>query len=163
MAPSLSRAGSRRVVSVAFLLAALIAPVVHGADKKPAPPTAAKTPVLTPEQLRDCLAQKDKVSKETEAAVKSKAAVAAQKAEIDSSGKALEDEATTLDRTSEAAVAAYNAKVIERNGKVDAYRALAEAYNAETERVLAAKDAYEKACANRRFDERDLNDLQKKK
>ena len=68
--------------------------------------------------------------------MKSKGEVAAQKAEIDSTGKALEDEATTLDRTSEDAVAAYNAKVIARNGKVDAYRAKAEAYNVEAERVL---------------------------
>ena len=153
-----------RAASAGFLLAALLAPAAHGADKKAAaPPPAPKTPLLTQEQLRDCLAQKDKLAKETEAAVKSRAEVAAQKAEIDSTGKALEDEATTLDRTSEDAVAAFNAKVIARNTKVDAYRARAEAYNVEADRVLATKDAYEKACANRRFDDRDLSDLQKKK
>ena len=153
-----------RAAAAGFLLAALLAPAAHGADKKAAPaPAAPKTPLLTPEQLRDCLAQKDKLAKETDAAVKSKGEVAAQKAEIDSTGKALEDEATTLDRTSEEAVTAYNAKVIARNGKVDAYRARAEAYNVEVERVLETKDAYEKACANRRFDDRDLNDVQKKK
>jgi hypothetical protein len=119
--------------------------------------------LLTPEQLRDCLAQKDKLAKETEAAVKSRAEVAAQKAEIDSTGKALADEATTLDRTNQDAVAAYNAKVIDRNARVDAYRAKAEAYNVEADRVLATKDAYEKACANRRYDDRDLSDVQKKK
>jgi len=150
--------------SAGLLLAALLAPAAHGADnKKAAAPPPAKTAVLTQAQLRDCLAQKDKLAKDTDAAVKAKAAVAAQKAEIDSSGKALEDEATTLDRTSEEAVAAYNAKVIARNGRVDAFRASAEAYNLEAENVLAAKDAYEKACANRRFDDRDLSDLQKKK
>jgi len=165
MASATLFAGARRPVVTAFLFAALLLPTAHGADKKatePAPPPP-KTPLMTQAQLRDCLAQKDKLTKDTEAAVKSKAALAAQRAEIDSTGKALEDEAATLDRTSEAAVAAYNAKVVERNGKVDAYRAQAEAYNLEAERALAAKDAYEKACANRRFDERDLNDLQKKK
>src|SRR6188508_1753851 len=91
-----------RTASAGLLLAALLAPAAHGADKKAAaPPPAPKTPLLTPEQLRDCLAQKDKLAKETEGALKSKAEVAAQKAEIDSTGKALEDEATTLDRTSE--------------------------------------------------------------
>ena len=163
MAPASRFFGACRVVSIGFLLAASIATAAQGADKKPAAPTAPKTALLTPAQLRDCMAQKDKLEKDTDAAVKSKAAVAAQKAEIDSTGKALEEEATTLDRTSEDAVAAFNAKVIERNGKVDVYRAKAEAYNVEAEGVLAAKDAYEKACANRRFDERDLNDLQKKK
>jgi len=150
--------------AAALLLTALLAPAAHGADKKAAPPPAApKTPLLTQEQLRDCLAQKDKVAKETEAAVKSRAEVDAQKAEIDSSGKALADEATTLDRTSQDAVTAYNAKVVERNAKVDAYKAKAEAYNVEADRVLATKDTYEKACANRRYDDRDLSDVQKKK
>ena len=155
--------GLCRAACAGVLLAVLLAPAAHGADKKAASPPAPKTPLLTPEQLRDCLVQKDKLAKETEAAVKSRAEVAAQKAEIDSTGKALEDEATTLDRTSEDAVAAYNAKVIARNTKVDAYRARAEAYNVEADRVLATKDAYEKGCANRRFDDRDLSDLQKKK
>jgi hypothetical protein len=155
--------GLCRAASAAFVLTALLAPAAHGADKKAAAPPAPKTPLLTQDQLRDCLAQKDKVAKETEAALKSRADVDAQKAEIDSSGKALENEATTLDRTSEGAVAAYNAKVVERNAKVDAYRARAEAYNVEADRVLATKDAYEKACANRRYDDRDLSDVQKKK
>jgi len=152
-----------RIGWAGFLLAALLAPAAHGADKKPAPPPPAKSALLTPAQLRACLAQKDKLAKDTDAAVKTKAEVAAQKAEIDSTGKALEEEATTLDRTSEDAVAAFNAKVIARNGKVDAYRAKAEAYNVEAENVIAAKEAYEQACANRRYDDRDLSDLQKKK
>jgi hypothetical protein len=156
-------AGFGRPFSAAFVLAALVASTAQGADKKPAAAPPAKTAVLTQAQLRDCLAQKDKLTKDTEAAVTAKAAVNAQKAEIDSSGKALEEEATTIDRTSEEAVAAYNAKIIERNAKVDAYRSRAEAYNVEAETVLATKDAYEKACANRRFDDRDLDDLQKKK
>ena len=110
MAPASCFRGLCRAASAAFLLTALLAPAAHGADKKPAPPPPApKTPLLTQEQLRDCLAQKDKVAKETEAALKSRTEVDAQKAEIDSSGKALADEATTLDRTSEGAVAAYNA------------------------------------------------------
>jgi len=163
MASTSSSAGACRPLVIAFLLAALL-PMAHGADKKAAAaPPPAKTPVMTQEQLRDCLARKDKLTKDTDAAVKSKAAVAAQRAEIDSSGKALEDEAATLDRTSEDAVGAYNAKVVERNGKVDAYRAKAEAYNAEVESVLQTKEAYEKACADRRYDDRDLSDLQKKK
>ena len=156
-------AGPCRAASAAVVLASLRAAPAEGADKKAPPSAAPKTSILTPEQLRDCLAQKDKLAKDTDAAVKAKAAVAADKAEVDSSGKALEEEATTLDRTSDEAVSAFNAKVIERNAKVDAFRARAEAYNVTAETVLAAKDAYEKACANRRYDDRDLSDLQKKK
>ena len=156
-------AGPCRAASVGVVLAALLAPIAHAADKKAATPPGPKTAILTPEQLRDCLTQKEKLAKDTDAAVKAKAAVAADKAEIDRTGAALEAEATTLDRTSDEAVSSYNAKIIERNGRVDAWKAKANAYNTDAENVLAAKDAYEKACANRRYDDRDLSDLQKKK
>ena len=159
----LGLAGPCRAAYVGVILAALLVPAAHAADKKAAPPPGPKTAILTPEQLRDCLTQKGKLAKDTDSAVKAKAAVAADKAEIDRTGAALEAEATTLDRTSEEAVSSYNAKIIERNGRVDAWKAKATAYNTEAENVLAAKDAYEKACANRRYDDRDLNDLQKKK
>lgn len=153
-----------RAACAGALLAALLASPALGANKKaPPPPAAPKTPILTPEQLRDCLARKDKLATDTDAAVKAKAAITAEKAEIDSSGAALEEQATTLDRTSEDAVAAYNARIIERNGRVDAFRARAAAYNSDADNVLAAKEAYEKACADRRYDDRDLNDLQRKK
>jgi hypothetical protein len=154
------------IASIAVLFAALLAPSAHGADKKapPAPAAAApKTPLLTPAQLRECVTQKEKLGKDTDAVVKAKGELNAAKAEIDSTGAALDAEGTTLDRTSADAVNAYNARVIERNGRIDAYQARANAYNSDAEAVLAAKDAYEKACANRRFDERDLNDLQRKK
>ena len=163
MDPSFRFARLCRIGSAGVVLLTLLAPAAQGADKKPAPPTPAKSALLTPEQLRDCVAQKDKLARDTDAAMKTKAEVAAQKAEIDSAGKALAEEATTLDRTSEDAVNAYNAKVLARNDKVDAYRAKAEAYNVAADGVIAGKDAYDKACVNRRYDERDLSDLQKKK
>jgi len=166
--PESNRKGASRVAAAAVLLAALLAPAAQGADKKtpppaPAPAPAPKTSILTPEQLRDCMTQKEKLAKDTDDAVKAKAAIAAAKAEIDSTGAALSEQATTLDRTSADAVAAYNAKVLERNGRIDAYQARVAAYNTDAETVLAAKEAYEKACANRRYDDRDLSDLQKKK
>jgi hypothetical protein len=151
--------------AVALVFAALLAPAAHGAEKKAAPGAspAPKTPILTPAQLRDCIAQKEKLGKDTDEVVKAKAALAAEKAEIDSSGAALNEEATTLDRTSAQAVEAHNAKVLGRNARIDAYQAKASSYNTDAEAVLASKDAYEKACGNRRYDDRDLSDLQRKK
>ena len=66
MAPASSLLGLCRAAFAGLLLMALLAPAAHGADKKAAPPPAPKTPLLTQEQLRDCLAQKDKVAKETD-------------------------------------------------------------------------------------------------
>ena len=92
-----------------------------------------------------------------------KTEIAADKAAIDRSGTTLSEEATTLDRTSEDAVNAYNAKVDERNKQIEAYEAKAAAYNKEAEAVQALNDAYAKSCSNRRYDDRDLNDIQRKK
>ena len=156
--------GPCRGVAAGFLLATLLAPA-HGADKKAAspPPAAAKTPLLTPEQLRDCLDKQTRRDKATNAALKTKADVAAAKAAIDRSGNALSEEATTLDRTSEDAVNAYNAKVDDRNKQIEAYEAKAAAYNKEAESVQALNDAYAQTCSNRRYDDRDLSDIQRKK
>jgi len=162
--PESNRKRASSSIAVApVLLIALLAPAAHGADKKTPPAPAPKTSILTPEQLRDCMTQKEKLGKDTDDAVKAKAAITAAKAEIDSTGAALSEQATTLDRTNADVVATYNAKVLERNGRIDAYQAKVAAYNTDAETVLAAKEAYEKACANRRYDDRDLNDLQKKK
>jgi len=161
-----NRSRAPRAALAAVLLSALLAPAAQGADKKAAPPAPApapKTAILTPEQLRDCVTKKEKLGKDTDDVVKAKAAIAADKAEIDSTGAALNEQAATLDRTNADAIATYNAKVLERNGRIDAYQAKVAAYNTDAETVLAAKEAYEKACANRRYDDRDLNDLQKKK
>jgi hypothetical protein len=174
MARSDRSASLARAAAIGALALAFGAPGASAADKKPAP---AKTPLLTPAQLRDCLAQKDKLDKQTEAALKSKAAVDSDKAaidasdaEIDSSGAALAEQAGTLDRTSVDAVNAYNAKVQQRQAlidgrqaKIDAYQAKLDAYNGEARAVLASKEAHDKNCANRRYDQRDLDDLQRKK
>ncbi len=160
----ISPGAHHRAAAVLAILATLAAPNAFGADKMAAARApGAKTSILTPEQLRDCLTRKEKLAKDTDAAVRAKAALAAEQGEIDRSGAALEEQAATLDRTSEEAVASYNAKIIERNGRVDAFKAKATAYNIDAEAVLAAKAAYEKFCSNRRYDERDLNDLQRKK
>jgi hypothetical protein len=155
-----------RAAAIGVLSAALLAPAAFAADKKaatPPPPATPKTPVLTPAQLRDCMTQKDKLAKDTEAALKAKAEMAAAKTEIDSTGTALAEQGTTLDRTNADAVTTYNAKVLERNDRIDAYQAKVAVYNTSAESILTAKEAYEKACANRRYDDRDLSDIQRQK
>jgi hypothetical protein len=116
-----------------------------------------------PEQLRDCVAQEQRKTKATDAALKAKAEIAADKAEIDRSGTALAQESGTLDRTSEDAVDAFNAKVDERNKRIEAYEAKVAAYNKDTEAIQTMDEAYNKSCANRRYDDRDLADIQRKK
>ncbi len=168
--PSLRRLAAPFASLAAFCAAILLATPAQSADKSKAAPAAkaaapAKdtTPILTQAQLRDCMAQKDRLTRDTDAAVKSKTDIDAMKAEIDSTGNALSTEATTLDKTNADAVAAYNGKIEARNGLIDGWKARVAGYNQDAESVLSTKDAYAKACENRRYDDRDLNDLQRKK
>ena len=148
------RAAPGRIAwGLAFLL---VAGVAVAADK-----TAKGTatgPLLTASQVRDCLAQKDKLHSQTDDALKDKASIDADKAEIERSGTALGGEVTTLDRTSASAVDAYNSKVGARDKLIESYQAKVTQYNAKAEAVKAIKAAYAKACENRRYDERALND-----
>src|SRR3954454_1130065 len=92
----------RAAIVAAALAALLVAGAAAAADKaKPAPAKKSADAILTPEQLRDCLDKQPRRDKATDAAVKTKADVAAAKAAIDRSGNVLSEEATTLDRTSE--------------------------------------------------------------
>jgi len=163
--PSSPRFAVSSLAGIGVVVAALVVAPARAADK-PSPATSAKTnpdAILTQAQLRECVAQKERLRADGDAAVKSKAGIDALKAEIASSGSALADEAATLDRTKADAVAAYNAKIEARNALVDSFKAKAEAYNKDVEAVQAAQEAYAKACENRRYDDRDLSDIQKKK
>jgi len=149
------------------LIAGLAAlPSAEAADKPAAKPAAAagpKTPLLTPAQLQACVNHRERLHAQTDDALKDKATIEAEKAEIARTGTSLADELTTLDRTSEVAVNAYNAKVGERDKLIESYQNRVTAYNTKADTVKATKESYEKQCENQRYDERDLNDLKRKK
>jgi len=153
----------RTTLAAAFVGALLAAAGAVAADKARTASQGKGDAILTPAQLRECVAQETRRNKATDAAMKTKAEIAAEKAAIDRSGAALSDELPTLDRTSEDAVNAYNAKVDERNKQIEAYEAKVAAYNKDAETVKALNDAYAKSCGNRRYDDRDLADIQRKK
>ena len=111
--------------------------------------------LLTPAQLRDCLARQDRVHAGSDETAKQQASLAADRAEIDRRGAALKDQLATLDRTSAEAVAAYNEQAQERDRLVDTYEAAVPAFNARVEALKAEQAAFAKACENRRYDEAD--------
>lgn len=156
-------ASSRVILAVvAVVLAAGFGPAA-AADKARTPAAKKADAILTPEQLRDCLTQQGRRDKATDAALKVKSEIAAEKAAVDRSGTELSEGAASLDRTSEDAVNAYNAKVDERNRRIDAYEQRVAAYNKDAEALQTMNDAFVKSCGNRRYDERDLADIQRKK
>jgi hypothetical protein len=155
----LSRAMPSRIAFVVMLL--LTASAANAADKSVK--SSGTAPILTPAQLRECVAQKDKLHAQTDDALKDKASIEADKTEIERSASALGTEVTTLDRTSASAVDAYNGKVGERDKVIENYQSKVAAYNVKAETVKATKGAYEKSCELRRYDERDLTDVKRKK
>lgn len=129
------------------------------AAARPAAP--AKTPVMTRDELRDCMARQERVRTQTDATVQAKADLDAQKAEIARQEQAVKDELPTLDRTSAEAVNAYNAKVQVRDKLIDDYNGRSPAFNAGVESLQNERAAYAKACENRRFDEADETAIKK--
>ena len=160
MNPNVTSPTSLRAALAAAALCALAAAAV-AADK--AKPAAKPDAIMTPAQLKDCLDKQQRRDRATDAALKTKGEINAEKAAIDKSGTELSDAATTLDKTSEDAVNAFNDKVDERNKQIEAYEAKVAAYNKDAEGVRALGDEYAKSCGNRRYDERDLADIQRKK
>ena len=118
--------------------------------------------VLTPAQLKDCLAQQAVVEREAAEADRERTAIEAIKNELKASGPALDSALAALDRSDPAAVEAHNAKVRERDARIDGYEARVAAYNGRAEGLKTTRDAWVKACDGRRYDERDLQDLMKK-
>jgi len=157
-------AAAHGTVFLALLLSWAAGAIAQEKSQPRSPATKSATAVLTPAQLRDCLDQRDRLHKRTETALAAKSKIAADKAEIDRVDAALASEKAALDRTSEEAVNAFNAKVRQQDAAVAAFDARVREYNAHAEEVQATRSAYEKsACENRRYDERDLEDMKRKK
>ncbi len=154
------------LASIVLVAASFVPTSPAAAAEKARDATAPKPPeqrVLTPAQLKECNDQEARVQAMTSAAVKSKAEIAAEKAEIDRSGTAITDELATLDRTSADAVDGHNAKAEMRDKRIDAYQARVAAFNTDAEGLQEKRASYVKACDRRRYDERDLPNASKKK
>ena len=149
-----------------FLMACLLAmAAAQAADKasKAASGPAARSKLLTTAELRECKAREARVLALTDEARIEKAGIEGEKAEIGRFGTSLAEELATLDKTSAEAVDAYNAKAEARDKRIDAYQARVTAFNVKAPAVNTSRDEYTKACDQRRYDERDLGDIKRKK
>jgi hypothetical protein len=111
--------------------------------------------MLTKEQLRNCIALKARVAQQDDDLTKEQTTLVATKGEIGRAGDALKGKLETLDRSNAEAVAAYNDESQGRDKQIDDYQARVTAFNARVETNNGDRDAYAKACENRRFFEED--------
>jgi len=151
-------------LSLVILAAALSAAPSWAADKKEASFGKGGTGAyLTRDQLRTCLAHQDRVRQQNDDVVKEQAALTAMKADIARSGDELKAKLDTLDRTDLDAVTAYNDRASARDKQIDDFQARADAFNARVEANKAERDAFGKACDNRRYFEEDEIAIRKEK
>ena len=138
----------------------------HAADKpKEAAFGAGKATgaFLTRDQLRDCMAQQAKVKQTSAEMLALQDKLNADQAEIGKSGEALKADFEALDRTSPEAVNAYNEGVAARGRKIDEFQRQVEQFNARVEPVRVEREAFSKACENRRYFEDDAIAVRKGK
>jgi uncharacterized membrane-anchored protein len=112
-------------------------------------------PLLTRAQLRECMAQQERMRVMTEEAVALQTQFNAEKTELAERGIALKDELAVLDRTNAQAVEQYNAKAAARDKAIDAFEAGTEAYNKRVKRLTIEREIFVSGCENRRYDEKD--------
>lgn len=159
--------GLALAAAVAFTLAGPFARAADAPAKAPAKPAAAKPregslgkgsgPLLTREQLRQCMAEQERVKQEGSAAAEAQAALAKERSEIDRLGAELDADRATLDRTSPAAVDGFNERARARDKRVADYLAATPLFNERVDKLDADKEAYRKACADRRYFEDDFD------
>ena len=110
---------------------------------------------LTREQLRSCLLQQDRLAQLDQEVQKEQSGLAAEKAAFERSGAELKEQLAALDRTSLEAVNAYNERSVARDKGIDDYEARVPRFNQRVEATKAEREAFGKACDNRRYFEED--------
>jgi hypothetical protein len=153
----------KRALLVTALLAASAA---HAADK-PKEATFGKGkasgPVLTRDQLRQCLAQQAQVKNEEAELVKLQNGLNTDKAAILRSGEVLAEQGAALDRTKPELVTAYNELVLARDKAIDELQARGAQFNERAGAAGVQREAFSKACEGRTYNEIDEIAIQKGK
>jgi len=122
-----------------------------------------KTPLLTREELRACMARQTKLHQDRDGLVQVKSSLDAEKESIVQSGAVLKDQLAALDRTNAELVAKYVDANNAREKRIDAFESSSKDYNAKLESLELALTAYKTDCENRRFDEKDETAIKKGK
>jgi hypothetical protein len=152
----LSPKNPRRAIRAATLVAGLLALAAQAAEPPKAPAKAkSKSLLLSREELRACMATKDRMQQQRDEIAQLQAQLDGEKGELKQSGEQLKSQLEALDRSNlelvEKHVEAHNA----RERRIDAFEARAAAFNAKVETLKNDQAAYAKDCERKRFDEAD--------
>ncbi len=166
---SFSRHSGRFWLFSSLFVTALLQPLQTNAQKVKEPKETGKQavkegsfgkgkatgPLLTRAQLRECMAQQERMRVMTEEAVSLQTQFNAEKADLAQQGANLKDELAVLDRTNAQSVEQYNAKAAARDKAIDTFEAATDAYNKRVKRLTMEREIFVSGCENRRYDEKD--------
>lgn len=120
---------------------------------------SASGPMLTKDELRQCLAEQDRMKQETADVVATQKKLAADRAEIDRVSKELDADRPNVDVSNKDAVDAFNARLQAKAKLVADYQAAAPAFNARVDRLDADDKAFTKSCRDRRYFEDEYDEI----
>lgn len=106
---------------------------------------------LTKDELRQCLAEQDRMKQETADVVAAQKKLAADRAEIDRVSAELDADRPKVDVSNKEAVDAFNARLQAKNKLVADYQAAAPAFNQRVDKLDADDKAFTKNCKERRY------------
>lgn len=151
----------------ALLLGALLVTGAVQAADKPKEASFGKGkasgPVLTREQLRQCLTQQAQVKNEEAELVRLQNGLNTDKAAIVRSGETLTEQGAALDRSKPELVTAYNELVLARDKAIDELQARGAQFNERAGTAGAQREAFARACEGRSYNETDEIAIQKGK
>lgn len=116
-------------------------------------------PILTKEQLRQCMTEQERIRKENVELAEVQAQMDKDRAEIDRLGKEIETEKPKVDASDESAVNAFNERVRQRSRMIEDFKTAAPLFNQRVDKLGADRQAYTANCADRRFFEDDLAEI----
>jgi hypothetical protein len=155
----------RRAIRAATLIAGLLALAAQAAEppKPAAKNKSSKSLLLDREELRACLATKDRMQQLRGDIARLQSELEAEKGELKQSGEQLKEQLAALDRNNvemvEKHVEANNA----REKRIDAYEAKAASHDAKVEALRTDKASYAKNCERKHFEEADEMAIKKGK
>jgi hypothetical protein len=120
-------------------------------------------PMLTRDELRQCLRQEDELKAGNSRLVDEQSAIDAEAKELSQAETALKAEREGIDATSAEAVAGFNARLVALRERADAYRSRALAFNEGVNAHQARHKVWVGDCGGRSYDEIDYFAIQRGK
>lgn len=123
--------------------------------------TTAGGPLLTRDQLRQCLSQQAALRSQGHEATRAQTELEASRKELSRLETELQSERSTVDAANDGAVTAFNAKLEHWRGLAEAYNAKLPAVNGRIDEYNAAQARWQGECGSRRYDEADYFAIQR--